>query len=586
MIKMTKVSIANFRSFKEVKFSENLCDLKDSNIITGKNNAGKTNVLRAIHLFFNPSNYNPYTDQNYIKKITYGASRAPVITITFKDAALIKDKTVTYSIKCDLNKEPKKMYSCQSSDSTFNNSIASWKFKKDYEYSSNHIKKYLDNNFKCVYIATTDDVISAQASSALNDMILEYYKKRNKEVKESIEKFMTAHKNLLDTFQNNITSLEVEMAKEFDYLKSDGLNILPKLTLNDNLAITDFLVENLELKLDDTYIQDIGSKGAGIQRSSLILLNLFLLKNIYARKNKIILLDEPEAYLYPLLVKKIKNSLDMSLEEKGFQMFLTTHSPIFLENINSEENYKYYNIEQNSEVKSYERSRNEEDTNKYSIIHQYDRKTKNQILRNYGLMESLADYEDVIVVEGETDKNYIEEILKDSPIVPQIKYGNLFNYNFIGSGASAIYNILSYLNDVSPVKRNVFVLLDGDKEGKELGRKIPNEKLPNLKIEVKVLPDKKVVEDVAYSIENLAKKLYQIEEFSSKFNNVNELKEILSNNPYDNIVDFLQHYTKTNGINYHIERIKVFLSQNLSSVPIETDWIKEELEEFFNLNEV
>ena len=52
MINIESISISNFRSFKEKKFSKNLKQLTSMNIFTGKNNAGKTNILRAIHLFF------------------------------------------------------------------------------------------------------------------------------------------------------------------------------------------------------------------------------------------------------------------------------------------------------------------------------------------------------------------------------------------------------------------------------------------------------------------------------------------------------------------------------------------------------
>ncbi len=49
MIKVTGIEIRNFRSYKD---RENIVTgIKDLNIVVGKNNVGKTNILRAIYLF-------------------------------------------------------------------------------------------------------------------------------------------------------------------------------------------------------------------------------------------------------------------------------------------------------------------------------------------------------------------------------------------------------------------------------------------------------------------------------------------------------------------------------------------------------
>ncbi|WP_177219812.1 AAA family ATPase, partial [Staphylococcus hominis] len=88
MINIESISISNFRSFKEKSFSKNLKQLTSMNIFTGKNNAGKTNILRAIHLFFNPLEYDELKDMHMIKKITGGSSKHPTIEIFFKDDSI------------------------------------------------------------------------------------------------------------------------------------------------------------------------------------------------------------------------------------------------------------------------------------------------------------------------------------------------------------------------------------------------------------------------------------------------------------------------------------------------------------------
>ena len=100
--------------------------------MVGKNNVGKTNVLRAIYLFFNPDTYNAVIDRNMIKQITGGQSDDPKISLKVKDDEICKGKQVLYTLTCDLNNKEKKYYTSFSNDDTVKE-----KFK-----TSNDIKKY------------------------------------------------------------------------------------------------------------------------------------------------------------------------------------------------------------------------------------------------------------------------------------------------------------------------------------------------------------------------------------------------------------------------------------------------------------
>ena len=106
------------------------------------------------------------------------------------------------------------------------------------------------------------------------------------------------------------------------------------------------------------------------------MLNVFLLSQIYSNYNKIILLDEPEAFLYPLVIKnKTVLETQVSNKDNNFQLFISTHSREFLGSVNKS-NHSYYNVVQNKEEKSYTRSRSDFDVNKYSIIEMYTREIK------------------------------------------------------------------------------------------------------------------------------------------------------------------------------------------------------------------
>lgn len=83
MITITTININRYRSILNLKFN---IDRKQKLVsICGENNVGKTNTLRAINLFFNPEDYEPYNDRPMLKQAQGGGSIEPKIEIEFYD---------------------------------------------------------------------------------------------------------------------------------------------------------------------------------------------------------------------------------------------------------------------------------------------------------------------------------------------------------------------------------------------------------------------------------------------------------------------------------------------------------------------
>ena len=568
------MQINNFRSFKNI--GNEISDLEQLNIFTGKNNVGKTNVLRALNLFFNPELYNSSIDMNAIKQITGGGTKDPVIKIYFIDDELERGKSNKYYIKLDLNK--KKYIS-----SSKNSKLA----------DSNKIRDYLQSKFKCIYLSTTDQDLSSQAYNLINDMILQYFKKKHKVIRNTIDDFEKQYRNLLSTFKDQISSIESDLNEQFELFRENGIGITPKLSIQENTKITDFLLSNMNLQLDDDYAQIINAKGAGVQRTSVILLTFFLLNEIFQNKNKVVLLDEPEAFLYPLLTSGLKESIKkmVSQENSNSQIFVTTHSREFLKEINNRY-FRFYNITQKKEIQEFKRSKNDEDIVKYSIVNGYevDVSIKNQVLKNYGLLDEIDDYDQVIICEGETDKNYIEKILNSKPYRPQIRYNKYLNdmkdlnFDFIGKGTESILPILLYLDRVSNVSRDIFILLDGDEAGKTAEKKIKQNtngnNFSNFNITICRLQDGKEIEDVVYEEEDFIQRLYSISnEICEK---KQEFREYFDRNKENkNYIDILKEFINYHGLNIHEGKIKSLLSQNLNSVNIQSEWLLEKIDPIF-----
>ena len=578
MIKISRLKISNFRSFTNEE--NNIDDLDVLNIFAGRNNVGKTNVLRAINLFFNPKSYNPSIDRNAIKEITKGASKDPVITVDFIDDELDNGELRKYQIYCNLNKEESEVYKTNSKHAKLN--------------SSSKIKKYLKSKFKCVYLRTTDQDLSSQAFSLLNDMVLEYFKKKHKKIKQTVEEFERQYGLLLGTFKEHINDIESDLDHEFELFRENHIEIKPKLVIDDKAKITEFLLKNISLKLDDDYAQIIDAKGAGVQRTSVILLTFFLLNEIFQKQNKIILLDEPEAFLYPLLTTGLKDSiLELVNDENNkSQLFITTHSREFLKEVNNPI-FRFYNISQSKRTQTYQRSKNEFDIIKNSVVSKFTNEIKNQVLKNYGLLDEVDDHSEIIICEGKTDKNYIEYILDSKSYRPQIRYEKYQNdetdldFNFIGSGAESVVSILVYLDKVSQVHRKIFILLDGDEAGEKVRKKINKEKnkFKNFKIEVYSIDSGKEIEDMVFDesllIETLKKTSKDFLEKEQEFVN------FLSNKrEKGNLIDLTKEFIKYHDIDYPEGRMKSELSQNIDRNRMNKEWLLEELNSFFYSDEV
>ena len=83
MIKIENIQIKRYRSINDLTLS--IDESYNITTICGQNNVGKTNVLRAISLFFNKTQFIFKEDVPEFKQMTLGATIYPYITIPLKD---------------------------------------------------------------------------------------------------------------------------------------------------------------------------------------------------------------------------------------------------------------------------------------------------------------------------------------------------------------------------------------------------------------------------------------------------------------------------------------------------------------------
>ena len=577
MIRIKEVTILNFRSYRSN--GNKIEDVQRINVFTGENNSGKTNLLRAINLFFNPELYDKKNDMTRVKKITGGQNMHPKITIRFEDDA---NENYNYTITLSYNTDGIPKYE-----------------SKDIPYKKykNSVDKFIKNKFRCIYLGVADETLSNQAYELINKMLFEFYTKRNKNIKKTVKEFEKQHKTLLEVFESNLESLQSELVKEFETFTKLDMPIAPKLRLSKESKLLEFLGDKIELEIDDNYSQKIMFKGAGIQRTSVIMLSYFLLNEINGSKTNIMLLDEPEAFLYPSLITKLKRKIEAF---EGIQSFFTTHAREFIssEARASKGVYALYNISQVTESKEYKRSSNEFDIIKDSIIESYTSKIYGRVLKKYGLLDNVDDFENIIICEGETDYNYIKSILEDQQIRPQIRYSKYsinineisayskgaFDYNFFPSGVGAIIPILIFLDTVSEVSRNIMIVLDGDDAGKETMKKINSSisQFKKFKIEILILPTGKEIEDMVFKKEELIELILEkspgIKEYESEFRKA--MDRMSEKNSYMQVVkNVISTYNITEN-EYRLKR-ELSISEAVKNSEINAEWFKDKYISFF-----
>lgn len=450
--------IQRYRSLLDVRLDLNLTM---PYVICGENNIGKTNVLRALDVFFNhiddPEVYNPKSDvPHHIYFGSQGAGTKTELTGKF----LINGSTKEVKVKFWSNGRL-----------TYRINGRKCEVKAVEEILS---------SFRYFFVESSNIDIPSLISELLGkEGLLPLDTKRSKQSKpmEKLDEFIDLSQKAILDIEQGINDCFQELT-DFDGILKDKKI---KINFGEYNKLREVIKTMTTITLFDGNNHGIATKGSGAQRAVFLTLMQFISKN--TKKNIVWGIDEPEAFLQPKLQKKVATLLNNIVANDGQTVVLTTHSQhlIDLAKLGNTHLFKGEITE-----KTYARKPGK----KFYEVNTKELQTtsifeKTNLIKNHlGISnnDGWGVLPNNIVVEGEDDKKYLEKLLNCLNLpCPNIVFSG---------GASKIGGQLQFFNlfaeDLN-FKPAFKCLFDNDDEGREQIKKVKPSSCPNLDLKTVLL---------------------------------------------------------------------------------------------------
>jgi len=455
--KIKNIKIKRFRSLMNIDLTINT----NMNFISicGENNSGKTNMLRAINLFFNPDTYDRKEDVPYHKFASGGGATNPEITIEFCDS----DSNDIYTLTRKFDS-----YDLSETTGEKNNSDS---------MEENEVNDFL-KKIKIFFIESINVSFPELISQVIEDVYENNYSNTRlsgskKQVKESYTEYQESLQLILQKLSSELTTLfsAYNQKWKIDFKFESSI-----------AKFVDLISDDIKIHINDGSNLSIDGKGSGLQRLAYILLNYKIINEVAKTSSVIVLIDEPDVYLHHKLQRKLKDDLkDLS---QNSQIFLTTHSQIFIDTYTLN---NVFLLDLERTLVTYKRKPNEIFYKLDTISVQLTQIDGINKIRSYlGLdradITELSPYN--FMVEGDSDKIYLEGLCNffQCPI-PQIE---------VTHGADSTPKLLKYYNDIyssGEFHPKILVLLDNDTKGREIFNKIDPSTFVNIRVTKEFIPN-------------------------------------------------------------------------------------------------
>lgn len=444
------ISIKNYRSIFEIK------NLKFSDTLTtfiGKNNQGKSNILKAIDLVFQCINMQsemvlgrrPYL----FRDIDYRWEKDFPVQ---KQNRRKYDQTTKISIALLLSEQEIEDYSKNIGFRIAPKLFVSITFEKEHKYkfelsSSGISKQKFQNseisiksalwilgkiNFQYIPAIRTENLADEIANNIISLELSQLAPKKREKLEDAIKQIDELQKPILRQLEKNLSSTLKEFVPDIQKVSLNEKRSSYRYSrrYNDD---TDFYI-----KIDDGSDTMLSQKGDGVK--SLITLGMMRQKGKSGiGKGLILAIEEPESHLHPEAIRQI--GIVVHDIAQNNQVIVTSHSPLF---VNRDK------ISDNIVVAD----------NSASYAHNIK-----QIRDTLGCIASdnLINADFIIVVEGETDKIILQKYLCiHSALIKNWVENKRLGFEVI----NGVYNLEHSLNKLLNMSSKYFCILDSDKIAK------------------------------------------------------------------------------------------------------------------------
>lgn len=471
MKKISKIEIKNFRSIK----TEIVTSLSDLNVFSGCNDVGKSNVLRALDMFFNKKNIDFYEDFNLERK-------AEIKQLRQKQVISVK----VYFI-----------------NDTYKNLPPNFYVKRTWDKSGEMSSQADDTE---TWRKTQDGVSSTQVRTALSMYLNKFRFKYIPAIKEN-----TCFNSLLVELYNAIVDNKAGTAEEFEGTLFDFNSKLAKLSqelsvffektagIRSTVAIPTTAGDLAKRLAVSTYADDNGNeiiplfnRGDGI-RMHYIPAMLNFISNLENSKWHIWAIDEPETsceysksavLAHDFITKYAINN----------QIFIASHSFHFISlNGNNVSRYRVFSKDNKSNIRLinpdlFEQEELKSELGILSLLdglqEVYDKyqKEREAISENMSIIKNAE--KPLLLFEGESDRILFQKAFRQ--LYPKEQNDYIYsepadqkkNGTIVGEGANALagflYSHIPKIGDALNGKK-IIAIFDNDKEGVEQYNKIAKE---------------------------------------------------------------------------------------------------------------
>lgn len=340
-MKIKAITIHNFRSIKDGSFN-----LEDYSVLIGANNQGKSNILKALRVFYEYNKLKYIWNEDFPKFKTDDKESWIEIeyTLTNNEYQNLKNE---YRLSGNALKVRKYLQS-DNKDRVKSNQSNIFGYTKDRLSNSLFYGARNISNAKLgsiIYIPDvmkTEDAFKLKSPSPFREILTFVV---GKVVKKS-----QAYQNLQESFKDFNDNFSTESSTDGFSIKALEKNINDHLLEWDvkfNVDIdsidSDTIIKSLVThSLSDTNLDgqiEIKQFGQGLQRH--LIYTLLKVSTEYVDKKEsnkkefdpdftLILFEEPEAFLHPSQQEILNNSLNSLAENVGQQILISTHSPTFV----------------------------------------------------------------------------------------------------------------------------------------------------------------------------------------------------------------------------------------------------------------